>query len=176
MGLTFRRFVLVWAILYIITILDRSLLLTNHAKYTNSNNSKVHYDDLALKKCKSDTAYSIHGWWPEYSHGSWPQWCVPSRYSEFNEQAIEPIRSALDTYWHNCPEWGGSSYTFWQHEWEKHGTCISNISVVDYFNHTINAFLKAQENDYYGCCTFPDACMIPFAMPINETKWLGYCY
>jgi len=143
---------------------------------------KVKYDDLALKKCRSDFDFTSHGWWPEYRKGSWPQFCDPSRYSEFTESAIAPIRNQLDEYWYACPEWGTNSYQLWKHEWEKHGTCIPDISVLDYFNHTLSAFKKAKRNNWFGCCGCcgcrgkGNQCLIPFAKPINETKWLGYCY
>jgi hypothetical protein len=140
--------------------------------------NQVHYDDLALKKCKNSNDWSIHGWWPEYSKGKWPQFCDKNRYHEFNATAISSIRDKLDKYWYSCPEWSINEYTLWQHEWQKHGTCILDVSVVDYFNHTINALLKAQSSNYYKCCGSggTQQCLIPFAMPLNETKWLGYCY
>jgi len=145
---------------------------------TSQSFGTVHYDDLSLKKCKGELSipWSIHGWWPEYSHSKWPQFCDPSRYSEFNKEAIAPIKRLLEEYWYSCPGYP-SAYNLWKHEWEKHGTCIPNVSVIDYFNHTINAFLQADANHYYNCCHSLDTeCMLPFAMPLNETKWLGYCY
>jgi hypothetical protein len=140
---------------------------------------QIHYDDLSLKKCKNSIDWSIHGWWPEYSKGKWPQFCDKNRYHEFNVTAISPIQDKLNKYWYSCPEWNIKAYALWQHEWQKHGTCISNVSVIDYFNHTINALLKAQSSNYYECCSGGNnsiECLIPFAMPLNETKWLGYCY
>lgn len=171
----------------------------------------VQYDDLALKYCPNGSNgsngsnglnstngftttdqnnWSIHGWWPEYSRTKWPQFCDPKRYSEFNANAIAPIRSKLELYWGTCPGYP-PAYQLWKHEWQKHGTCVVDVSVVDYFNHTINAFLRAKHNNFYGCCADPidsidlidsidgkngDTCLIPFALPLNETKWLGYCH
>jgi ribonuclease I len=140
---------------------------------------KYKYDDLALKKCEHSISspWTVHGWWPEYSHNKWPQFCDPKRYSEFSEEVIKPIRQKLDLYWSSCPGYP-PALNLWEHEWKKHGTCIiPQVSVVDYFNHTINAFLQSDKNNYYDCCdSLKTQCMIPFAMPINETKWLGYCY
>ena len=149
----------------------------NSTEFEHSLNA-VKYDDLALKKCKHSYSFpwTIHGWWPEYSRGKWPQFCDPKRYREFTEEAIEPIRSKMDVYWSSCPGYP-SAFNLWKHEWEKHGTCVPNVSVIDYFNHTINAFLEADANNFYECCdSLKSQCMLPFAMPINQTKWLGYCY
>ena len=144
----------------------------------------VRFDDLTIKRCNASDNYSIHGWWPEYSNKSWPSWCDPSRYKEFNNITISPIKELMDEYWYTCPGWP-SPYIFWQHEWEKHGTCVESDSVVEYFNHTINAFLQAQNNNWYDCCVGSDSdsdsdsndqCMIPFSINPNRIKWLGYCH
>ena len=114
------------------------------------------------------------GLWPEYRQGSWPRFCDPSRYSEFNNDAISPLRDHLEQYWYSCPEWGITNYNFWLHEWKKHGTCIPNITVIDYFNHTLTAYFHARKESWYGCCK-GNSCMIPFAKSLNETRWMGYC-
>lgn len=139
----------------------------------------VGYDDLALKLCrddKPDNKYSIHGWWPEYREGKWPQWCDPSRYSEFNNSAISHLMQDLNRYWYACPEWKTSSYELWQHEWEKHGTCIKNTDVANFFSHTLDAFQKAMDNNWYGCCIGQNQCLLPYSKYVNETTWLGYCH
>jgi ribonuclease I len=132
------------------------------------------YDDLSLKKCGDDCDFTIHGLWPEYSSGGWPQWCNPLRYHEFNETVITPLRPKLNMYWYSCPEWNISSYTFWKHEWKKHGTCIPNINVIDYFNHTINTYLQSKDKNFYDCCNSNNSqCLIPFS---KNLRWLGYCH
>ena len=136
----------------------------------------VHYDDLTLKKCNQTSEYTIHGWWPEYNRKSWPSWCDPSRFSELNSQEIRPIQPLMKKYWSSCPGWL-SNYNFWKHEWEKHGTCIWTDTVVGYFNHTIQAFLWAKQNNWFGCCDNNNhQCMIPFSHNSTVIQWLGYCY
>ena len=60
----------------------------------------------------------VHGLWPQYNNGKWPQDCATT----------PPVASA--TVEHMMPIMPGSSLI--QHEWAKHGTC-SGLSVDDYF-------------------------------------------
>ena len=59
----------------------------------------------------------VHGLWPQYDNGKWPQDCGgPSVPSSIVKQML-PIMPGKDLI---------------QHEWSKHGTC-SALSVQDYF-------------------------------------------
>ena len=60
----------------------------------------------------------VHGLWPQYNNGKWPQDCATT----------PPVASA--TVEHMMPIMPGSSLI--QHEWAKHGTC-SGLSADDYF-------------------------------------------
>ena len=60
----------------------------------------------------------VHGLWPQYNNGKWPQDCA----------STPPVSSATVT--HMMPMMPGSSLI--QHEWAKHGTC-SGLSTDDYF-------------------------------------------
>jgi ribonuclease T2 len=61
--------------------------------------------------------FVVHGLWPQYRNGSWPEYCanVPG--------PINPARM-LDIM---------PSLQLIQHEWRAHGTC-SGLSQTDYFN------------------------------------------
>jgi len=60
----------------------------------------------------------VHGLWPQFNNGTWPQDCAPTRpvaASTVNHMvSIMPNRSLI------------------QHEWAKHGTC-SGLMADDYF-------------------------------------------
>lgn len=144
-----------------------TIVSTNHVKF----------DDLSLKKCEHDNKWSIHGWWPEYSCHSYPSWCNSSRFSEFNLTKLEKIIPLMTKYWYSCPEWSGTSNTrFWQHEWEKHGTCINDITMFDYFYETLQTFMHAKKMEWFDCCQEQSSeCLIPFSNNINDTHWLGWC-
>lgn len=60
----------------------------------------------------------VHGLWPQYNNGKWPQDCA----------STPPVASA--TVNHMLPIMPGKQLI--QHEWSKHGTC-SGLSVQDYF-------------------------------------------
>jgi len=60
----------------------------------------------------------VHGLWPQYNNGKWPQDCATT----------PPVASA--TVDHMMPIMPGQSLI--QHEWSKHGTC-SGLAVKDYF-------------------------------------------
>ncbi|KAL3317153.1 Ribonuclease T2 [Cichlidogyrus casuarinus] len=73
------------------------------------------------KQCKiAKKDFNIHGLWPsKYSHEqvSDCQGAPP-----FDAQNLIPIRSKLDLEWSDL--FGKSDPTqFWEHEWDKHGTC-----------------------------------------------------
>jgi len=60
----------------------------------------------------------VHGLWPQYNNGKWPQDC----------SSTPPVSSSMVN--HMLPMMPGKQLI--QHEWAKHGTC-SGLSVKDYF-------------------------------------------
>jgi len=85
---------------------------------------------------------TLHGLWPEGNDGSWPSMCTNEK---FNTQTVSEIgRTKFNTYWPNVKASKSSTsytyYSFWDHEWTKHGTC-SGLCQVKYFNTTMNHFL-----------------------------------
>ena len=74
-------------------------------------------------------SWTIHGLWPDWCDGSYPAECDPSR--EYSN--ISDILTAFDTadtldymstYWKG---YQGDDESFWEHEWNKHGTCVSTL-------------------------------------------------
>lgn len=62
--------------------------------------------------------FTLHGLWPDGEGRDWPQYCTPARL------VPEPVIRA-----HLCST---PSPQLIQHEWEKHGTCMSKTP-ADYF-------------------------------------------
>lgn len=91
--------------------------------------------------CENPTDYwsnyfTIHGLWPQYSAGGYPQDCTTEAY---NPQTAKNIGSDILQYWPDV-EYALSDplYTsFWEHEWTKHGTC-SGLTQQNYFQYAIN--------------------------------------
>jgi len=80
----------------------------------------------AAEQCGPDRhfAFVLHGLWPQYEKGGWPQDCSTERVSG------GLVDSMLDIM---------PSPTLVRHEWEKHGTC-SGLSPEDYFEESTEAF------------------------------------
>uniref|UniRef100_A0A183FFF2 Ribonuclease T(2) n=1 Tax=Heligmosomoides polygyrus TaxID=6339 RepID=A0A183FFF2_HELPZ len=84
--------------------------------------------------------WSIHGLWPNYKNGSYPQFCdgVPRK---FDVSLIKTIEVTLRRMWPNLYP-TKTAESFWKHEWEKHGTCAQNLgnlsSELLYFKTCVN--------------------------------------
>jgi ribonuclease T2 len=69
-------------------------------------------------------AFVLHGLWPQYEKGGWPQNCSTER---VNDGIVDAMLTIMP------------SPKLVQHEWEKHGTC-SGLSAHDYFEESADAF------------------------------------
>lgn len=83
------------------------------------------------------THFTLHGLWPQYAAGGYPQDCTTVAYN-----SSVPVAIGMDTmtqYWPNVQETEGTADydDFWAHEWTKHGTC-SGMTQYDYMNDSIN--------------------------------------
>ncbi|MCO5587672.1 hypothetical protein L7F22_041623 [Adiantum nelumboides] len=96
------------------------------------------YCDLKQACCYPTTGkpasdFSIHGLWPNYNDGTYPSNCEGTSY---DSTLIADLKEELQTYWDTlaCPS--GDGEKFWEHEWEKHGTC-SGLDERGYFEATL---------------------------------------
>ena len=75
-----------------------------------------------FKNCTHDQVkkrhFNLHGLWPNYLNGSWPQNCTqtPLNFQNLSHH----LKRRLDEYWSGL--WS-SQEDFLAHEWGKHGTC-----------------------------------------------------
>lgn len=86
------------------------------------------------------THLTIHGLWPQYLNGSWPESCTNETLSE---KVIATLHTRLEQWWPNvrATHANESEYlVFWNHEWSKHGTC-SGLSQLAYFTAALNHFI-----------------------------------
>nr|CCA21045.1 conserved hypothetical protein [Albugo laibachii Nc14] len=84
------------------------------------------------------THMTLHGLWPEYQNGGYPQFCTSEPLdADLIEKAIGFQK--LVRYWPDVKiaEKARSYPEFWQHEWSKHGTC-SNLDQIAYFQGSID--------------------------------------
>lgn len=101
-----------------------------------------------------DDSWTLHGLWPDNCDGTYEANCDDSRaYSNITDilKAFgeDDLVDYMNTYWTSID---GSPETFWEHEWSKHGTCISTLDpdcytsyeptqeVPDFFRKTVSLF------------------------------------
>ncbi|KAM5352932.1 hypothetical protein ACJ41O_005654 [Fusarium nematophilum] len=99
-------------------------------------------------------SWTIHGLWPDNCDGTYPQFCDSSReYSNIKELVSKFLGNAtlsyISTYWLSND---GDDEGLWEHEWNKHGTCISTLEpdcyqdyqtgseAADYVKRTVSLF------------------------------------
>ncbi len=120
------------------------------------------YYELAVQKwCSTD--YMIHGLWPQINSTDYPEYCKPVSYSE----PVGTLLTNMNTYWYSCDN------TLWEHEWEKHGSCVSaqnNINEDSFFNQTLSLFLD--NTNLLDNCKDDDCIMACFDLEYNIIKCL----
>lgn len=75
-------------------------------------------------------AFVVHGLWPQYRNGGWPESCATSE-TWVPQELIDEMLPVMP------------SRTLIIHEWKKHGTC-SGLSMDDYFTVTRLLFEKVR--------------------------------
>ncbi|KAI0165204.1 ribonuclease M [Hypoxylon sp. FL1284] len=101
-----------------------------------------------------DDSWTIHGLWPDHCDGTYDSTCDSSRaYKNITDilksSGNDDLLSYMQEYW--LPNDGGGE-DFWEHEFGKHGTCVSTLDpkcfadyqpteeVPYYFNATVSLF------------------------------------
>ncbi|KAK7058427.1 hypothetical protein VNI00_002061 [Paramarasmius palmivorus] len=74
-------------------------------------------------------SWTIHGLWPDNCDGTFEQSCDPSRAytnlpSLLNGQGASSTLEFMQEFWVDI---NGDDEQFWEHEWSKHGTCMSTL-------------------------------------------------
>lgn len=90
-----------------------------------------------LLDVEKEFPFTIHGLWPQYDAGHWPQFCTEQ---PFDLERLKSILPALHKEWHSLR---GPDEHFWEHEWLKHGTC-TGMTEVDYFTKSLECYEKAK--------------------------------
>ena len=119
------------------------------SKFLDHSRAMVGAQNLSLASC-SNLLFSR----PDHCDGTFDANCDPSR-AYTNITAIltaagqTSLLSYMNTYWISD---SGTNEAFWEHEWGKHGTCISTLEpdcytdytpqeeVVDFFNKVVSLF------------------------------------
>lgn len=93
--------------------------------------------DCLVEQCPSyylSENFNIHGLWPNNKDGTWPSYCN----SHYDFSVNSQTKAELENYWKS---YNGNPTPFWQHEWTKHGTCVTPAVDPDtYFQTTVSLF------------------------------------
>lgn len=115
-----------------------------------------------LSLLKEPHGWSIHGLWPQYSENSYPKYC---KKIDFDIKKLNPIIDRLNAVWYSNQE---PNSEFWQHEWEKHGTCMfDNMDEFEYFQKAIDLYKIAIETNSIDKYADGNKCMVPFDLNFN---------
>ncbi|KAF1752549.1 hypothetical protein GCK72_019104 [Caenorhabditis remanei] len=102
-------------------------------------------DDSVPESCEipdGTPQWSIHGLWPNFENGSYPQNCHGTP-KHFDENLIKSIEDRLIKIWPNLyPK--KTIQSFWKHEYDKHGTCAQSEKLFEselaYFTEVMKVF------------------------------------
>ena len=83
-------------------------------------------------------SWTVHGLWPDHCDGTYDANCDSARaYTNITQiltaAGATDLLSYMNTYW---KDYQGNDESFWEHEWGKHGTCISTLEPSCYTNYT----------------------------------------
>ena len=109
-----------------------------------------------------DDSWTLHGLWPDNCDGTYEANCDPRRaYTNITEilqaAGADETLEIMQKYW---KDYKGDDESFWEHEWSKHGTCISTLDppcyadyqpteeVPIFFNRTVSLFQSLPSYDF----------------------------
>eukprot|EP00163_Fabomonas_tropica_P027363 TRINITY_DN523_c0_g1_i2.p1 TRINITY_DN523_c0_g1~~TRINITY_DN523_c0_g1_i2.p1 ORF type:complete len:267 (+),score=68.80 TRINITY_DN523_c0_g1_i2:128-928(+) len=84
--------------------------------------------DTTSRKCSVPSGvdyFTIHGLWPSNNDTSYPC-CCNDNY--FNPDNVTSIQQELEDYWTDM--FPGDGDNFWEHEYNKHGTCARSLPAL----------------------------------------------
>ena len=127
------------------------ILFLSYISKTNCDKIYNYYELAIQKWCSED--YMIHGLWPEIDSQNYPTYC---EYVDYIIPSGELLQS-MNVYWKGCDE------SLWEHEWEKHGSCMkkqNNTTENDFFNKTLQLFKSYEYLISKRCNTNVDDCIM----------------
>ena len=103
-------------------------------------------------------AFEVHGLWPTFESGAKsPMFC--NKTAQFNAKELTPVRTLMDVFWASMD--GGPSEHFWEHEWDKHGTCTqlpagkqagAHPTQLEYFSTVLGLRLEMDMGALFASC------------------------
>ena len=136
MKYSFTHFIIAFILLFnsMCVVMTQNTTENIYKNETIATNCDIRQYVLALQELCIDNQYTLHGLWadPENSCTS----CTKERFNENN--LSEATLKDMNMYWMSCVN-GNTNEKFWQHEWNKHGTC-SGMSQEEFFSTAISLY------------------------------------
>lgn len=104
------------------------LIFTQHWPITVCHEWKEKNVSHTCELPTQENAWTVHGIWPTRFGEIGPLFC--NRTWHFDPELVQPIEQELEQFWTNI-EKETSKYSFWAHEWNKHGTCAAVVTSLD---------------------------------------------
>jgi ribonuclease I len=121
------------------------------AQFLNTTHTTLYnYYYLASQNwCSTD--YKIHGLWGDISASEYPSYCTNVAFDLVELQTSARYNELLDK-WFDCTY--DETINLYQHEWDKHGTCITlqtRMTQNEYFEKTLDLFVENNNGDEPVC-------------------------
>lgn len=121
--------------------------------FVNSNAVLIVFTWLISSQGPTNS-WTIHGLWPDHCDGTYDANCDTTRAytgigATLQSFGKTDLLAYMNTYW---KDYQGDDESFWEHEWAKHGTCISTLKpscytsytakqeLIDYFQKVVDLF------------------------------------
>ncbi|KEP55618.1 ribonuclease T2 [Rhizoctonia solani 123E] len=135
-------------------------------------------------------SWTIHGLWPDHCDGTYDSSCDSSRaYTDIStiltNGGASDILNYMKTYWRDI---NGDDESFWEHEWAKHGTCMSTLKpacisssirgqdAIYYFTRVVNLFKTLTTYEFLGAAgIYPSSTATYTLAQVNaavKAKWV----
>ncbi|XP_022690542.1 uncharacterized protein LOC111261365 isoform X1 [Varroa jacobsoni] len=90
--------------------------------------------------------WTIHGLWPSNEYKG-PLFCDGEK---FDGRLLNDIKDQLNQYWPSYTSTQDRFFTFWRHEWQKHGACAADatMSLVGFFTSSLRLYKRHDINEY----------------------------
>ena len=85
--------------------------------------------------CARHARYHVHGLWPQWLNGCSTDGTQTLERSEFKGINKKLYLRMLEN-WPTCKK-GSTNENFWNHEWQKHGSCSRGLTRMEYFSTTL---------------------------------------
>ncbi|KAG8726874.1 ribonuclease T2-like [Ceratobasidium sp. 423] len=112
-----------------------------------------------------DDSWTIHGLWPDHCDGTYEEYCAPKRAllnitAVLEQSGQQKLLNYMNKYWLSNE---GTNEALWEHEYNKHGTCISTLEP--------QCFNKSSEGQFPELVTYISK-TIELFQDLPTYKWL----